>query len=387
MNRHAPAVCFVLLLLAFGSEGVAVGPPPPELPEVEAWVADLSSTDFAVRKSAMRNLEGLGVAALPALRRVRARYADPDVRLRAVVAIAAIDRKLHGVVRRYVCPGGGVIAFAPSPDGRRMASGGNLVIHVWDVESGKELFQMKGHTGAVYSMDWSRDGKRILSGALDNTARLWDAETGKPIKTIGHQNGVLNAVFTLDGKKAITVGYNREVWLWDLETGKPAGSNADHTAGVRGLSIVPGGKLVATAGFDGTVRLLDIETCKQTLLCKGTHVGGAWFVAVSPDGKRVASSGNDGLVLLHDAETGELLKTFRGHAGGVHGVAYSPDGSRILSAGYDRTARVWDVASGKEVQRLYDHEDGVGCVAFLPGDRRAMTACFDRVVRLWSLRE
>ncbi len=385
MRRHFLEVAF--LALAISSEGMAVAPPPAEPPEVEKWIADLGSEDFAVRKSAMQKLVELGEVAVPALRRVTSKAIDPDVRLRAAVVVSAIEEKLYGVVRRYAHPGGGVLAFALSPDGRRMASGGGQIVHVWDVETGKELFQMKGHTGAVYAMDWSRDGKRILSGALDGSFRLWDAETGKPIKTILHENGVLNVVFTLNGKRAISVGYKREVCFWDLETGKPVVTNSDHQTSVRGLSLFPGGKRVATAGFDGTVRLLDIETGKQVLLCKGTHAGGAWFVAASPDGKRVASSGQDGLVLLHDAETGELLKTFKGHAGGVHGVAYSSDGRRILSAGYDHTARVWDIASGKEVQRLYDHEHSIACVAFLPGDRRAITACMDRVVRLWRLRE
>ena len=85
------------------------------------------------------------------------------------MTIAAIEEKRYGVVRRYACPGGGVIAFALSPDGRRVAAGGNTIIHVWEVETGKELFQAKGHAGAVYALDWSRDGKRLLSGALDNS--------------------------------------------------------------------------------------------------------------------------------------------------------------------------------------------------------------------------
>lgn len=385
MRRHLLELAFIAL--AISSEVMAVAPPPAEPREVEKWIADLGSDDFAVRKEAMRKLEEVGETAVSALRRVTNKDIDPDVRLRAAVVVAAIERRLYGVMRRYAGPAEGVLAFALSPDARRMATTSGFTIHVWDVETGKELFRMKGHTGQVYCVDWSRDGKRILSGALDGSVCLWDAVTGKPIRTISQTNGVLDIRFTPDRKKAVSVGYSRVVTVWDVETGKPVVTNSDHLTTVRGLSIFPGGKRVATAGFDGTVRLLDIETGKQVLLCKGTHAGGAWFVAASPDGKRVASSGQDGLVLLHDAETGELLKTFKGHAGGVHGVAYSFDGRRILSAGYDHTARVWDVASGKEVQRLYDHEHTVACVAFLPGDRRAITACMDRVVRLWRLRE
>jgi WD40 repeat protein len=389
LSAIGPVLACALLL---GPGAAAVAPPPAEPADVKKLITDLADDDVAVRKSAAGKLESLGEAALPALRRVGKEHADVDVRLRAFVLIAAIERKLYGVVRRYEGTTAGVIAFALSPDGKRMVSGTwdntEQVARVWDVETGKELFALKGHTSAIVTVAWSNDGSRILTGSHDRTLRLWDAKTGKWLKTLGaHASTVHNVVFTLDGKKAVSCSFERTIRVWSTETGELLARNDDHGASVRGLAMMPGGKRVASAGFDGTVRVIDVATGRQVLRCDGTHPGGAWFVAVAPDGKRLASSGADNLVRLWDAQTGKLLKVFKGHgSNGLHAIAYSHDGRRVLSGGNDNTGRLWDVASGKEVQRL-EHAGSLTCVAFLPGDGRAVTASSDKLLRLWRLRE
>jgi WD40 repeat protein len=395
MRTSLMGFCLLLAGVLLVRSGVeAADPPLAGSAEVKKLVADLGDENFEVRKAAEQKLVGLGEAALPALRSASVTAQDVDVRLRVFVVIAAIERKLYGVVRSYAGSTAHVVAFAVSPDGKRMASGTweatEHVARVWDVETGKELFQLKGHTSSIVTLAWSSDGGRILTGSHDRTLRLWDAKTGNALKTFGnHGSGVLNVVFTPDGKKAVSCADERTIRVWDLETGKLLVRNDDHGSTVRGLAMMPNGKHVASAGKDGSVRLIDIETGKQVLHCAGSHPGGAWFVAVAPDGKRLVSSGADNQVRLWDATTGKLLKLFTGGHGnnGIHAIAYSHDGRRVLSGGNDNTARLWDIASGKEIQRLDDHGGSVSCVAFLPGDALAVTAGSDKLLRLWKLRK
>src|SRR5262249_44157690 len=75
-------------------------------------------------------------------------------------------------------------------------------------------------------------------------------------------------------------------------------------------------------------------------------------VAVSPDGTRIASASYDGTVRLWDARTGHGLRVLTGHAGMVLVVAFSPDGRLLASAGFDGTVRLWDPASGQELRAL-----------------------------------
>ena len=77
----------------------------------------------------------------------------------------------------------------------------------------------------VLSAAFSPDGKLIVTASFDNTARLWDAETGKQIgePLTGHTAGVLNAAFSPDGRRLVTASWDKTARLWDVETGEPIG--------------------------------------------------------------------------------------------------------------------------------------------------------------------
>eukprot|EP00283_Hemiselmis_rufescens_P003941 CAMPEP_0173418424 /NCGR_PEP_ID=MMETSP1357-20121228/586_1 /TAXON_ID=77926 /ORGANISM="Hemiselmis rufescens, Strain PCC563" /LENGTH=134 /DNA_ID=CAMNT_0014380913 /DNA_START=14 /DNA_END=415 /DNA_ORIENTATION=- len=86
----------------------------------------------------------------------------------------------------------------------------------------------------------------------------------------------------------------------------------------------------------------------------------------SPDGSTIASACFDGTVRLLDAKKMEGKGMLTGHRGKVKCVAYSPDGKRIASAGSDKTVRVWDAATMEEVCSVKGHSDYVRCVAYSP---------------------
>ena len=93
------------------------------------------------------------------------------------------------------------VAF--SPDGQRIVSGSDdSTVRVWDAATGQPVGQpLTGHTGAVTSVAFSPDGKRIVSGSCDKTVRLWDADTGQPVgePLTGHTDAVSSVAFSPDG--------------------------------------------------------------------------------------------------------------------------------------------------------------------------------------------
>ena len=108
----------------------------------------------------------------------------------------------------------------------------NKTAQIWDVESGKKLQELSGHTDIINSAVFSPDGRRIVTGSVDNTARIWDVDTGKELQTLeGHtrrvetedsgigaeNSGIGAAVFSPDGKKVVTGGEDGTARIWTLE--------------------------------------------------------------------------------------------------------------------------------------------------------------------------
>ncbi len=80
---------------------------------------------------------------------------------------------------------------------------------------------LKGHTFRVVSSSFSPDGKRVVTASYDDTARIWDAETGKELRILtGHKGNVVSASFSPDGKRVVTASSDDTARIWDVETGK-----------------------------------------------------------------------------------------------------------------------------------------------------------------------
>jgi WD40 repeat protein len=163
---------------------------------------------------------------------------------------------------------------------------------------------------------------------------------------------------------------------------------------VNALSWSPDGKLLASAGQDGSITLRDAVSGKQ-IATLAAHAGGVSAVAFSQRGEWLASAGADSTVKLWDVASHRLEATFFGHLGTVLSVAMAPDSSALVSGGDDGTVKFWDVASRRAVATRWGHprnhepDDAddpsrfVRAVAFSPDGRLAASGCY-RVVRIWD---
>lgn len=196
-----------------------------------------------------------------------------------------------------------------------------------------------------------------------------------------------------DGKLLATAGFDNTVKIWELN---PDGTLKDkekktltgHTGPVYAVAFDPKNpNVVATASQDKTGRVWDVSSGKMKAELKG-HTDIVDTVAFSPDGKTLATAGADKSVRLWNAADGKELKNLGAHDGSVYTVCFSPDGKLLASAGSgkDNLVKVWDVKGQKELAQLKGHEQPVTSLVFA-GNTELVTTSMDRTIRVWATKE
>jgi len=278
-----------------------------------------------------------------------------------------------------------------SPDGRTLASASNDgTLIIWDMTTGQPIDQpLYTQTGGIWSVDFSPDGKTLASGGTDGTIILWDVATRKPLgrPLRGHTDQLRSVAFSPDGRTLASGSLDQTVILWDMGTQKSIGEPLrGHTNFVLSVAFSPDGQTLASGSSDQSVILWDVAAHQPIGQPLRGHTGEVSAVAFGPDGKTLASASGDSTVILWNVISQKIMSQLHESFSGVNSVAFSPDGRTLAFAGLDQAIKLWDMANMQPIgQPLHAHTAMVNALAFSPDGRTLVSGSSDTSLILWKV--
>ncbi|KAG0326208.1 hypothetical protein BGZ99_009915 [Dissophora globulifera] len=270
----------------------------------------------------------------------------------------------------------------------------------------------RGHTEGVLCLQF--DDSFLITGSYDNTARVWNIETGECLRTLSGHALCIRAL-RFDDAKLITGSMDRTLKIWNYHTGQCIRTLQGHTDGVVSLDF--DSCILASGSVDSSIKIWDFATGKCSTL--NGHSGSINKVQIYMK-TMLFSASEDTTVKLWDIATGACLRTFCGHVKNVQSLqtsgdtkisilanrrqrspraiksgqqspAYdsgSSDGearttmSVVVTGGLDHTLRVWNADSGECLNTLFGHEAGVLSLAF--DKLRIVSSSLDKTIKIWD---
>lgn len=250
-----------------------------------------------------------------------------------------------------------VRAVAFSADGRTLATGSDDgTTRLRDVRSGRLIVPALLHQASVFAVAFSPDGRSLATGSGDGTARLWDLGPGKALAAplryplqhkvpyqvqpqVRYQGSAGAVAFSADGRTLATGSVDDTARLWDARSGKLVTPPLEHQAAIVAVAFSPDGRTVATGSDDHTARLWSARSGKPLTLPL-RHQKTVNALAFSPDGRTLATGSDDYTARLWDTRSGTPLGSPLQTPNPVFAVAFSPDGRTLATGTRDNNAEL-----------------------------------------------
>jgi WD40 repeat protein len=272
-----------------------------------------------------------------------------------------------------------------SPDGKALLTFcKDRSVRLWDLAAGRPLKTLSTNLQDFSRGRMSADGQAIAAANLDHSISVWKADSPAPMILRGHTGPVTCVAFSGDGKTIASASEDGTAKLWEVKTGKGLKSFADSDGGkLKSVALSSDGKTLLTAmDVLKTVKRWDVDSGEVAFTIK---TGSNNFdVVFGPQEKHIISISYNHPLQIWNAENGELVAALSGHPGYPRAARVSPDGRLLAEARHEGTIRIWDLTTYKELTSTPGHDQAFEA-AFSPDGKTLASGGHDQIVKLWDV--
>lgn len=248
----------------------------------------------------------------------------------------------------------------------------------------------RAHDVEVQTVVWSEDGEFAFSaGALVCSAKLWNVEKGRPLRSIGHwPHTPLCIAWGPKGQCAIfnVECSHNELGLWAIESGKLLLKFSGHTGPIRCLLYGMHARIVVSGSDDRTIRIWSIDNGRCIRVLSG-HKHAITTLALSSDERHLVSGSKDKTLCFWEVESGRCSRIIEGHTGQLTCLAWSRDHRLLASGDRNGSLRLWDTQTGNCLSVIQRHGDAIIGIAWECDQHRLFSVDENCNVKSWSFSE
>ncbi|GEQ70485.1 hypothetical protein JCM33374_g4162 [Metschnikowia sp. JCM 33374] len=316
-----------------------------------------------------------------------------------------IGSEIHIPISRHIAGNHGIIAdiryAGPNLDMVAMATNAPA-LRVVDPSHPLNVQLCEGHTDLLNCLDVSEDGLWILTGSKDNEARLWryddETESFDVFCTFTGHAGAVTAcglpknISTNTGEVprfVITASADLTVKKWKVprEVGATVKTSEftrrAHDKDINAVAIAPNDEFFATASFDKTAKIWNMDTGETVGILRG-HKRGLWDISFCQYDKLVATSSGDKSVKVWSLNDYSCTKTLEGHTNAVQRCKFANKNKQIISCGADGLVKVWDIKESECVATLDNHSNRIWALDVKNDGLSVVSADADGYLSFWT---